>query len=221
MPDDLLKAGEFAHLCGTTKENVAPLQGYRAFDAGCKGGERLPTSIRRLQIGDYLLISSLQQAGCNLQEIKGYLSEPDSEALENVMEDRISAIVEQRRTLLMQKLLLEKTLARMRARNDWLPLTPPNSSSRRVRRNTSSIAIYPMRSFRLLRRICQPSSMSSSLCPQKRLRRSFRTKALTHLTASRSARSIPLRVWARQVDEQAERVVRHILDVWLARPEAR
>lgn len=118
MPDDLLKAGEFAHLCGTTKETLRHYKdiGLLMPVAKAENGYQLYSP---LQIGDYLLISSLQQAGCNLQEIKGYLSEPDSEALENVMEDRISAIVEQRRTLLMQKSLLENTLARMRARNDW------------------------------------------------------------------------------------------------------
>ena len=117
MPDDLLKAGEFAHLCGTTKETLRHYKdiGLLMPVAKAENGYQLYSP---LQIGDYLLISSLQQAGCNLQEIKGYLSEPDSEALENVMEDRISAIVEQRRTLLMQKSLLENTLARMRARND-------------------------------------------------------------------------------------------------------
>lgn len=117
MPDDLLKAGEFARLCGTTKET---LRHYRDIGllgpvAKAKNGYQLYSP---LQLSDYLLISSLQQAGCSLHEIKGYLNEPDSEALESVMEDRISAIVEQRRALLMQKSLLENTLARMRARND-------------------------------------------------------------------------------------------------------
>ena len=118
MPDDLLKAGEFARLCGTTKET---LRHYRDIGllvpvAKAKNGYQLYSP---LQLSDYLLVSSLQQAGCSLHEIKGYLSEPDSEALESVMEGRISAIVEQRRALLMQKSLLENTLARMRARNDW------------------------------------------------------------------------------------------------------
>ena len=102
MPDDLLKAREFAHLSGTTKETLRHNKdiGLMMPVAKPENGYQLYSP---LQISDYLLISSLQQAGCSLQEIKGYLSEPDSEALENVMEDRISAIVEQRRTLLLQK----------------------------------------------------------------------------------------------------------------------
>ena len=73
MPDDLLKAGEFARLCGTTKET---LRHYRDIGllvpvAKAKNGYQLYSP---LQLSDYLLVSSLQQAGCSLHEIKGYLS---------------------------------------------------------------------------------------------------------------------------------------------------
>lgn len=164
--DDLLKAGEFARLCGTTKET---LRHYRNIGllvpvAKAKNGYQLYSP---LQLSDYLLVSSLQQAGCSLHEIKGYLSEPDSEALESVMEGRTVLFVEQRRALLMQKSLLENTLARMRARNDWRR-EPQNSSSRRARPNTSSTAISQMHSFRLPRRIFRQPSKSSSLCRTKK-----------------------------------------------------
>lgn len=195
MPDDLLKAGEFAHLCGTTKETLRHYKdiGLLMPVAKAENGYQLYSP---LQIGDYLLISSLQQAGCSLQEIKGYLSEPDSEALENVMEDRISAIVEQHRTLLMQKSLLENTLARMRARNDWRH-DPAEFKLETCEAEYFLDSDISDAFVSIAEAICQLSSMNSLLRPRKRPRRSFRMKALTRLTVSRSAQSIPLKMACR------------------------
>ncbi len=119
MEEELLKTGEFAYLCGTTKET---LRHYKNIGLLCpvayaENGYALYSP---LQLSDYLLIASLQHAGCSLLEIKGYLEDPDAEELDRVIADRIAAIAHERKVLLQQKVLLENTLVRMRARHDWI-----------------------------------------------------------------------------------------------------
>ena len=211
MPDDLLKAGEFARLCGTTKET---LRHYRDIGllvpvAKAKNGYQLYSP---LQLSDYLLVSSLQQAGCSLHEIKGYLSEPDSEALESVMEGRISAIVEQRRALLMQKSLLENTLARMRARNDWRrePAEFKLATCEAVFFLYSNIsdAFVSIAEANLPALIDEQLALSDEEALPVRHIGSASAVNLQSGHATFSAQD------GVQVDEQAERVVRHILDTW-------
>lgn len=211
MPDDLLKAGEFAHLCGTTKETLRHYKdiGLLMPVAKAENGYQLYSP---LQISDYLLISSLQQAGCSLQEVKGYLSEPDSEALENVMEDRISAIVEQRRTLLMQKSLLENTLARMRARNDWrhdpaefkLELCEAEYFlDSDISDAFISVAEENLPAL-IEEQLASPTEKATAALQGERSHAPDHEQGYTTYSAQDAA----------QVDEQAKRVVRHILDVW-------
>lgn len=119
MAEELLKTGEFAYLCGTTKET---LRHYKDIGLLCpvayaENGYALYSP---LQLSDFLLISSLQHAGCSLMEIKGYFADPDAEGLDKVITERIAAIARERRLLLQQKTLLENTLARTRARHDWI-----------------------------------------------------------------------------------------------------
>lgn len=119
MAEELLKTGEFAYLCGTTKET---LRHYKDIGLLCpvayaENGYALYSP---LQLSDFLLISSLQHAGCSLMEIKGYFADPDAEGLDKVITERIAAITRERRLLLQQKTLLENTLARTRARHDWI-----------------------------------------------------------------------------------------------------
>lgn len=211
MPDDLLKAGEFARLCGTTKET---LRHYRDIGllvpvAKAKNGYQLYSP---LQLSDYLLISSLQQAGCSLQEIKGYLSEPDSEALESVMEDRIRAIVEQRRTLLMQKSLLENTLARMRARNDWrhdpAEFKLETCEAEYFLDSNISDAFVSIAEANLPALIDEQLALpDEGALPVGHIG----SASAVNLQSGHATFSAQDGV---QVDEQAERVVRHILDVW-------
>lgn len=208
MPDDLLKAGEFAHLCSTTKETLRHYKDIGLLQpvARAENGYQLYSP---LQISDYLLISSLQQAGCSLQEIKGYLNEPDTEALESVMEDRISAIVEQRRTLLMQKSLLENTLTRMRARNDWRynPAEFKLESCEAEYFLDSNISD----AFVLVVEANLPTLI------EERLSKSAEKTAAAFQGGSAHAagcRQIYTAKDGIQVDEQAERIVRHILDTW-------
>lgn len=177
MAEDLLKAGEFAHLCGTTKETLRHYKdiGLLAPVMKAENGYQLYSP---LQISDYLLISSLQQAGCSLQEIKGYLSNPDAEALETVIEDRIKAIAEQRRTLLSQKLLLENTLARTRARNHWRS---------------------------------DPAEYKLETCDTEYFLDSGISDAFVSVVEGRVD---PAGEGSAVADEQARRIVRHILDTW-------
>ena len=211
MPDDLLKAGEFAHLCGTTKETLRHYKdiGLLMPVAKAENGYQLYSP---LQISDYLLISSLQQAGCSLQEIKGYLSEPDSEALENVMEDRISAIVEQRRTLLMQKSLLKNTLARMRARNDW------RHDPAEFKLETYEAEYFLDSNISDAFVSVAEANLPALIDEQLALPTEKATAVLQDESAHASDRKPKRTVYSAQdgvqVDEQAERVVRHILDVW-------
>lgn len=211
MPDDLLKAGEFARLCGTTKET---LRHYRDIGllvpvAKAKNGYQLYSP---LQLSDYLLVSSLQQAGCSLHEIKGYLSEPDSEALESVMEGRISVIVEQRRTLLMQKSLLENTLARMRARNDW------RREPAEFKLETCEAEYFLDSNISDAFLSVAETDLSSTIEEQLALPDEgalpvghIGSASAVNLQSGHATFSAQDGV---QVDEQAERVVRHILDVW-------
>lgn len=124
MGEDLLKTGEFAYLCDTTKET---LRHYKDIGLLCPvayadNGYALYSP---LQLSDFLLISSLHHAGCSLMDIKGYFTDPDAEELDNVITERIAAITRERSKLLQQKMLLENTLARTRARHDWMKNPAP------------------------------------------------------------------------------------------------
>lgn len=211
MPDDLLKAGEFARLCGTTKETLRHYGdiGLLVPVAKAKNGYQLYSP---LQLSDYLLVSSLQQAGCSLHEIKGYLSEPDSEALESVMEGRISVIVEQRRTLLMQKSLLENTLARMRARNDWrhdpAEFKLETCEAEYFLDSNISDAFVSIAEANLPALIDEQLALpDEGALPVGHIG----SASAVNLQSGHATFSAQDGV---QVDEQAERVVRHILDVW-------
>lgn len=207
MPDDLLKAGEFAHLCSTTKETLRHYKDIGLLQPAAKAenGYQLYSP---LQIGDYLLISSLQQAGCSLREIKGYLSEPDTEALESVMEDRISAIVEQRRTLLMQKSLLENTLARMRARNDWR--NDPAEFKLETCEAEYFLDSNISDAFALVAEANLPAIIEKQLSASaEKTASAFRGES-AHVADCKQVYTAQDGV----IDEQVERVVRHILDTW-------
>lgn len=122
--NDLLKTGEFAYLCDTTKET---LRHYKDIGLLCPvayadNGYALYSP---LQLSDFLLISSLHHAGCSLMDIKGYFADPDAEELDRVITERIAAITRERAQLLQQKMLLENTLARARARHDWMKNPAP------------------------------------------------------------------------------------------------
>lgn len=115
----LLKSAAFAALCQTTKET---LRHYRAIGllepvATSPAGYGLYSP---LQWADFLLISSLQDSGCSLSDIKRYLDQPAADDLEAVLAERVEALKAERRRLRHQQQLLENTLHQARALGAWL-----------------------------------------------------------------------------------------------------
>ena len=113
-----LKSGEFAQLCGTTKDT---LRHYRQI------GLLEPVSMSEsgyalyspLQVSDFLLIAALQRAGSSLEAIRTYLDDPREDELDVILESHIATLKEQRRALLAQQRFLEGTLARRRSIASW------------------------------------------------------------------------------------------------------
>lgn len=114
----LIRSGQFAELCQTTKETLRHYRSIGLLEPAAVG-ENGYALYSPLQLSDFLLISALKNAGCSLDEIHGYLANPLDACLEPLIEERIAAIDEQRRTLLHQQHFLENTLARARALNSW------------------------------------------------------------------------------------------------------
>ena len=114
----LMKSGDFAAFCATTKET---LRHYRSIGllkpaAVSKTGYALYAA---WQWADFILIESLQDSGCTLAQIKLYLDTPSSQELEEVLSERIEAIERERRRLIGRQQLLEGTLRRMRTLKEW------------------------------------------------------------------------------------------------------
>ena len=114
----LLRSGQFAELCQTTKET---LRHYRSIGIlePVVVGENGYGMYSPLQLSDFLLISALKNAGCSLDEIRAHLADPSGADLEPIIEERLAAIDEQRRSLLHQRRFLENSLARARAISSW------------------------------------------------------------------------------------------------------
>lgn len=118
-----IRSGQFAELCQTTKET---LRHYRSIGLlePVAVGENGYALYSPLQLSDFLLISALKNAGCSLDEIRSYLVDPAAEKLRPVVEERIAAIEEQRRTLLHQQRFLQNTLSRAQALSSWSGAEP-------------------------------------------------------------------------------------------------
>lgn len=114
----LIRSGQFAELCQTTKET---LRHYRSIGLlePVAVGENGYALYSPLQLSDFLLISALKTAGCSLDEVRSYLADPAAENLRPVIEERIAAIEEQRRALLHQQRFLQNTLSRAQALSSW------------------------------------------------------------------------------------------------------
>lgn len=115
----LMKSGEFAEYCGTTKETLRHYKniGLLSPAAMSEAGYALYSS---LQWANFMLISSLQSSGCSLVQIREYLNSPASKDLEAVLEGCVSSIKAERRRLLEQQHLLENTLTRAQTLSSWL-----------------------------------------------------------------------------------------------------
>lgn len=114
----LLKAGDFAKMCGTTKET---LRHYRSL--GLLNPEKIDSNGYRLygpsQVVEYMTILSLKEAGCELSEIKEYLSSGQTTSLQRIFKDRISDIERKQTALEERKNVLEGALARLNDIGNW------------------------------------------------------------------------------------------------------
>lgn len=141
--ESLMKSGEFATFCATTKET---LRHYRAI------GLLEPVTVSRAgyaqygawQWADFILIESLQDSGCSLAQIKRYLSSPNSQELEVILAERIEAIEQERRRLLGRKRLLEGTLRRLGALDNWQQEDSPFRIEHRRRSCLKGILPLPL-----------------------------------------------------------------------------
>ena len=130
--EPLMKSGEFAAFCATTKET---LRHYRTIGllepaAVSEAGYALYAA---WQWSDFILIESLQDSGCTLAQIKRYLGAPGSQELEDVLAERIGAIERERQRLLGRRRLLEGTLRRTRTLEEWRRVDSPFRLERRER----------------------------------------------------------------------------------------
>ncbi|MDR2565066.1 MAG: MerR family transcriptional regulator [Bifidobacteriaceae bacterium] len=112
MAEYLLRTGEFARLCGTTKETlrhyhqvgllhpaVTDANGYQLY---------LP-----VQVSDFFFISALRRAGRSLAQIRDYLAAPDPDALRAVLADCVAALEVEKREIARKQRALRGTLARL------------------------------------------------------------------------------------------------------------
>lgn len=115
----LVRSGEFARLCQTTKETLRHYDriGLLKPVTTAQNGYKLYSP---LQIADFFLIVALQNSGCSLHEIGEYLTDPQNASLTSVMEERVAALKSERRRLLVSQRVLESTLARWHALDEWL-----------------------------------------------------------------------------------------------------
>ena len=102
-------SGEFARLCGTTKEtlrhydNVGILKpaevgenGYRYYTNG--------------QFFDFDLITTLKEAGCSLAEIKSYTEYYEPEVFLSGMKDKLSQLEAEKRKIESMQRLLQRAI---------------------------------------------------------------------------------------------------------------
>ena len=111
--DALLKAGEFARLCRTTKETLRHYDRIGLLSPTMRGenGYKLYSF---MQLVDFSLISALQSAGLSLAEVRDFLEKPESPRLQTVLEERVAVIEEQRRALAAKQRTLESALDQSR-----------------------------------------------------------------------------------------------------------
>lgn len=115
----LMKSGEFAALCQTTKETLRHYDriGLLVPAAVSESGYKLYSP---LQLVDFALVSSLQGAGCSLGEVGRYLREPSSEELGTILAEKIRDIERERAILLRKQRMLQNTLERVGHLQTWL-----------------------------------------------------------------------------------------------------
>ena len=114
-----MKSGEFARLCRTTKETLRHYDRIGLLSPAIRGqnGYRFYTVA---QFADFSLISALQSTGLSLSEIQEFMNQPGSDALYDVLRERIDALENQRRELHRKQQVLESALAQAERLRGWL-----------------------------------------------------------------------------------------------------
>ena len=95
----MMKSGEFARLCRTTKETLRHYDriGLLSPAIRAQNGYRFYSVA---QFADFSLISALQSTGLSLAEIQMFMARPGSDALYGVLRERIDALEEQQEELM-------------------------------------------------------------------------------------------------------------------------
>ena len=112
MEQLLFKSGEFAQMCGTTKESLRHYHNIGLLSP-CFTDSNKYQYYSALQLLDYLLINSLQSSGCTLGEIKAYLCDPSETELRSVLAARADELAKESKALKQKERLLRNTLKRI------------------------------------------------------------------------------------------------------------
>lgn len=114
----LLKSGEFAKLCRTTKETLRHYDKIGLFSPviRAKNGYNYYAFI---QFADFALITALQSAGLSLAEIRAYLLEPSPSSLNDILEEQVYAIERQKLDLEQKQHILQSALKQTQNLQSW------------------------------------------------------------------------------------------------------
>ena len=116
--DTLLKSGQFAKLCRTTKETLRHYERVGILRPALQE-ENGYKKYSLAQIADFSLIAALQSAGLSLGEIKDFLQESGCEHLHAVLHQRINVIERQKRDLEREQRMLEGALGQTEKLQAW------------------------------------------------------------------------------------------------------
>lgn len=120
--DNLMRSGEFAKVCHTTKETLRHYERIGLLLPLCvmDNGYKLYGSS---QIVEYMVITSLKAAGCLLEEIREIIRSDNLDALKRIFLEKTEEITEKQAQLERSKLLLEGTIARLNEAKPWRGLS--------------------------------------------------------------------------------------------------
>lgn len=116
--DTLLKSGEFAQLCCTTKETLRHYAkiGLLTPSMQAQNGYNYYSFT---QFADFSLISALQSTGLSLNEIRKYLTHPSRASLHVLLEERIASIDTQINDLQRKQQVLKGALDQTQQLDSW------------------------------------------------------------------------------------------------------
>jgi DNA-binding transcriptional MerR regulator len=123
MEQQLLKSGEFARICGTTKETLRHYHdiGLLAPTHIADNGYRYYSDKNLL---DFSFISALQSAGCSLDEIQEYLTKPSGAEMRAVLREKLVVVADKKRDLARKEKLLRDSLAFLELHDNQTKTTP-------------------------------------------------------------------------------------------------